>query len=188
MKSDSFTAFFNGPHIEPNRNIHENLNINISKSDEPLETSSIFTSVTKRIEEEKSEIKRVKVYNNGQRIVTVNKNEKQQRDYSFMQCVRFVISWAVKDEPGKDSNCVIVLNMDSNIISAIESSVDGQNVHLKEILELAKQNKAVLIEGKALYEVLENHLAPNNQGNIIVDSDLSNINVQGQATSSIQTY
>ncbi|KAL7635061.1 UNVERIFIED_CONTAM: hypothetical protein RMT77_014046 [Armadillidium vulgare] len=174
LKSDSFTAFFNGCHVGPDRNIHENLNIDIIKSDEPLEIGSIFTSITKRIEEEKSEIKRVKVYSNGQRIVTVNKNEKQQRNYSFMQCVKFVLSWAVKDKSGKGSNCTIVLNMDPNAIITTESSVDGKNVNLKEILELAKQNKAVLIEGKALYEVLENRLALNNK---IVDPGLSNINV-----------
>ncbi|MGL9688451.1 MAG: hypothetical protein ACR5K6_01550 [Wolbachia sp.] len=158
LNSD-LTAFFNGYHVAcpgHNRNIHENLNINITKPEQTLETSSFFSKKIKRIEEEKSEVKRAKIYSNGKRVVTIEKNEKQQRNYSFTKLAvcNIKISWNAKDTSEKDLSCVIVISINSGQISIKKSTIDGSNVEQKEILELAKQNEAVLIGGKALYEVL----------------------------------
>ncbi|WP_395463541.1 hypothetical protein [Wolbachia endosymbiont of Cantharis cryptica] len=161
LNSD-LTAFFNGYHVAcpgHDRNIHENLNIK-TELEQSLEISSLFSRRIKRMEEEKSEVKRAKIYSNGERIVTIEKNEKQQRNYSFTESAicNIEISWTAKDDSGKDLNCIIVLNINSGQISIGKSTIDGRDVELKEILELAKQNEAVLIGGKALHEVLAEHL------------------------------
>ncbi|MDR2978803.1 MAG: hypothetical protein LBU56_05450 [Rickettsiales bacterium] len=158
LNSD-LTAFFNGYHVAcpgHERNIHENLNINITKPGQTLETSSFFSKKVKRIEEEKGEVKRAKIYSNGKRVVTIKKNEKQQRNYSFTEFAicNIEISWDAQDKSGKDLSCVIVLSINSGQISIGKSTVDGKNVELKDILELAKQNGVVLIGGKTLHEVL----------------------------------
>lgn len=151
LNGDFPGAFFNGPHIGKNRNIHQNLNIKI-KPGHTLEVSSLFNK--------KSELEREKIYNEkGERIATIEKNEKQQRNYSFTEFAicDIEISWGAKDESGKDLNCAVVLNINSGQISIKKSTIDGKDVESKEILELAKQNEAVLIKGKALCEVLVEH-------------------------------
>ncbi|MDE5067102.1 hypothetical protein OZD63_03310 [Wolbachia endosymbiont of Drosophila leontia] len=137
-------------------NHYDHLNINITKPEQSLETSRPFTEKTKRMEEEKSEVKRAKVYSNGERIVTI---EKQRRNYSFAKFAicDIEISWGAKDESGKDLNCTVVLNINLGQVSIKKSTIDGKDVEPKKILELAKQNEAVLIKGKALHEVLAAH-------------------------------
>ncbi|WP_168464710.1 hypothetical protein [Wolbachia endosymbiont of Ctenocephalides felis wCfeT] len=160
LNDDSADAFFNGYHVAcPGqvRNIHANLNINITKPDQVLETSNFFSRTIKRIEEEKSEVKRVKIYHNGKRTVTIEKNEKSQRNYSFTKLATcsMEMSWNAKDEAGKDINCSIVLSINSGQVSFGSAAINCNNAELKDILELAKQNEAVLIKDKALYEVLK---------------------------------
>ncbi|MDR1139404.1 MAG: hypothetical protein LBJ80_04015 [Rickettsiales bacterium] len=149
LNSNDFPgAFFNGPHTGENRNIYQNLNIKV-KPGQTLETSSLFNK--------KSEVKRVKIYSNGKRVVTIEENEKQQRNYSFTEFAicDIEISWDIQDESGKDLNCVIVLSINSGQISIKKSTIDGSNVEPKDILELAEQNKDMLIEGKVLREALQ---------------------------------
>lgn len=152
LNSD-LTAFFNGYHVAcpgRDRNIHENLNINITKPGQTLETSCLFNNKTKSMEVIKNEIKRVKIYSNGKRVVTIKKNEKQQRNYSFTKLAicDIEISWNAKDTSEKDLSCVIVLSINSGQISIGKSTINGQNIELKNILELAKQNEAVLMRVK----------------------------------------
>ncbi|WP_353284174.1 hypothetical protein [Wolbachia endosymbiont (group A) of Lasioglossum fulvicorne] len=161
LNSD-LVALFNGPPAPYQgqvRNIHRNLNINVIKLGQALKTSSFFSRKIKRMEEEKSEIKIVNIHSNGKKIVKIEKNEKQQRNYSFTEFAicDIEISWGAKDESGKDLNCAVVLNINSGQISIKKSTIDGKDVESKEILELAKQNEAVLIKGKALCEVLVEH-------------------------------
>jgi hypothetical protein len=150
LNSNDFPgAFFNGPHTGENRNIYQNLNIKV-KPGQTLETSSLFNK--------KSELEREKIYNEkGERIITIEKNEKQQRNCSFTKFAicDIEISWDAQDESEKDLNCVIVLSINSGQICIKKSTIDGSNVEPKEILELAKQNEVALIRGKALHEVLE---------------------------------
>ncbi|MCA4773724.1 hypothetical protein [Wolbachia endosymbiont of Mansonella perstans] len=158
LNSD-LAAFFNGYHVAcpgHNRNIHENLNINITKPGQTLETSSFFSKKIKRIEEEKSEVKRAKIYSNGKRVVTIEKSEEQQRNYSFTKFAicDIEISWSAKDEFKKDLNCTVVLSVNSGQVSVKKSVIDGKDVEPKDILELAKQNGVALIGGKTLHEVL----------------------------------
>ncbi|WP_244662792.1 hypothetical protein [Wolbachia endosymbiont of Ceratosolen solmsi] len=82
LKTGSAIAFFDGcyvpcPYANRLLNHYDHLNINITKPEQSLETSRLFTEKTKRMEEEKSEVKRAKIYSNGERIVTIEKNEKQ---------------------------------------------------------------------------------------------------------------
>ncbi|QKX02968.1 hypothetical protein GOY07_01980 [Wolbachia endosymbiont of Litomosoides sigmodontis] len=158
LNSD-LAAFFNGYHTAcqgHNCNIYKNLNINITEPEQTLEISHLFTKKTKKMERSKSELKRVKIYSNGKRIVTIKKNEKQQRNYFFAELAicDIEISWGTEDKSGKDLNCVAVLNINSGQINIGKLTIDGKNVELKDILELAKQNEAMLIKGKALHEVL----------------------------------
>lgn len=144
LNSDFPGAFFNGPHIGKNRNIHQNLNIKI-KPGQTLEVSSLFNK--------KSELEREKIYNEkGERIATIKKNEKQQRNYSFTKFAicDIEISWGAKDESEKDLNCAVVLNINLGQVSIQKSTINGKDVEPKKILELAKQNEAVLIKGEAL--------------------------------------
>ncbi|WP_259349186.1 hypothetical protein [Wolbachia pipientis] len=137
--------------IGKNRNIHQNLNIKI-KPGQTLEVSSLFNK--------KSELEREKIYNEkGQRIATIEKNEKQQRNYFFTKfaicCIVIILD--TEDESGKDLNCTVVLDINFGKISIEKSTINSKNVEPKEVLELAKQNKAVLIKGKALHKVLAEH-------------------------------
>ncbi|MCM1001327.1 MAG: hypothetical protein KTV72_03280 [Wolbachia endosymbiont of Melophagus ovinus] len=161
LEEDDLIGFFDGcywPDEKAGRlvNHYDNLSINITKPGQSLETSRLFSNKTKRMEVIKNEIKRVKIYSNGKRVVTIEKNEKQQRNYSFTKFAicDIEISWNAKDASEKDLSCVIVLSINSDQISIKKSTIDGSNVEPKEILELAKQNEAVLIKGKALHEVL----------------------------------
>jgi hypothetical protein len=159
LSHSDLVAFFNVPqaaHQDQVRNIHRNLNINAIKLGQALETSSFFSRRIKRMEEEKSEIKNVHIFINGKKIVAIEKNEKQQRNYSFKKSATcdIEISWNAKDTSEKDLSCVIVLSINSGQISIGKSTINDQNIEPKNILELAKQNEAVLIEGKALHEVL----------------------------------
>ncbi|QOD38095.1 hypothetical protein [Candidatus Wolbachia massiliensis] len=161
LEEDDLIGFFDGcywPDEKAGRfvNHYNNLSINITKPGKSLETSRLFTNKTERMERNKNEVERAKIYSNGKRIVTIEKNEKQQRNYSFEKSAicDMEISWDAKDESGKDLNCVVVLNVNSGQISIGKSTINGKDVELKDILELAKQNEAVLIGNKALHEVL----------------------------------
>ncbi|WP_265027357.1 hypothetical protein [Wolbachia endosymbiont (group A) of Bombylius major] len=164
LNKDDLIGFFDGCYWPDKKaghlvNHYDNLSINITKPGQSLETSRLFSKKTKRVETIKNEIQRVKIYSNDKRIVTIEKNEKQQRNYSFTEFAicDIEISWGAKDESGKDLNCAVVLNINLGQVSIKKSTIDGKDVEPKEILELAKQNEAVLIKGKALHEVLAAH-------------------------------
>ncbi|WP_265021965.1 hypothetical protein [Wolbachia endosymbiont (group A) of Icerya purchasi] len=142
LNSD-LVALFNGPPAPYQgqvRNIHRNLNINVIKLGQALKTSSFFSRKIKRMEEEKSEIKIVNIHSNGKKIVKIEKNEKQQRNYSFTEFAicDIEISWGAKDESEKDLNCTVVLNINFGQVSIQKSTINGENVEPKKILELAK--------------------------------------------------
>ncbi|WP_246210160.1 hypothetical protein [Wolbachia endosymbiont of Atemnus politus] len=165
LNKDDLIGFFDGCYWPDKKaghlvNHYDNLSINITKPGQSLETSRLFSEKTKRMEIIKNEVQRVKIYSNDKRIVTIEKNEKQQRNYSFEKSAicDIEISWDAKDKSGNDLNCVVVLNIDSGQIGIKKSVINGKNVEPKEILELAKQNEAVLIGNKALHEVLEGYL------------------------------
>lgn len=100
-------------------NHYDNLSINITKPGQSLETSRLFSEKIKRMETIKNEVQRVKIYSNDKRIVTIEKNEKQQRNYSFTKFAicDIEISWDAKDESGKDLNCTVVLNINLGQVS-----------------------------------------------------------------------
>ncbi|MCA7010721.1 hypothetical protein [Wolbachia endosymbiont of Tribolium confusum] len=67
------------------------------------------------------------------------------------------IRWSVEDEKGNSVDCFISLNANPKI-EVDQAIINGKAVQVKEILELARQNKDVLMEGKALHEFLEGYL------------------------------
>ncbi|WCR59864.1 MAG: hypothetical protein PG978_001312 [Wolbachia endosymbiont of Ctenocephalides felis wCfeF] len=104
LGEDDLIGFFDGcywPDEKAGRlvNHYDNLSINITKPGQSLETSRLFSNKTERMEVIKNEIKRVKIYSNGKRVVTIEKNEKQQRNYSFTKFAicDIEISWNAKD-------------------------------------------------------------------------------------------
>lgn len=164
LNKDDLIGFFDGCYWPDKKaghlvNHYDNLSINITKPGQSLETIRLFSEKIKRMETIKNEVQRVKIYSNDKRIVTIEKNEKQQRNYSFTEFAicDIEISWDAKDESGKDLNCTVVLNINLGQVSIKKSTIDGKDVEPKKILELAKQNEAVLIKGKALHEVLAAH-------------------------------
>ncbi|WCR58385.1 hypothetical protein [Wolbachia endosymbiont of Ctenocephalides felis wCfeJ] len=170
LGNDNTITFFDGCYVACKYagralNHHDLLNINIIKPGQTLETSRLFTEKIKKMEEEKSEVKRAKIYDHGKKIVTIEKNEKQQRNYSFTKLAicDIEMSWNAKDTSGKDLSCVIVLSINSGQVSIKKSTINGQNIEPNNILELAKQNEVALIEDKALHEVLGKCLAQQTQ-------------------------
>lgn len=78
LGSDNLIAFFDGCYVACKYagralNHHDLLNINITQPGQTLETSRLFTEKIKRMEEEKSEVKRAKIYSNGKRVVTMRR-------------------------------------------------------------------------------------------------------------------
>ncbi len=124
LNKDDLISFFDGCYWPDKKaghlvNHYDNLSINITKPGQSLETSRLFSEKIKRMETIKNEVQRVKIYSNDKRIVTIEKNEKQQRNYSFTKFAicDIEISWDAKDESGKDLNCTVVLNINLGQVS-----------------------------------------------------------------------
>ncbi|KLT22886.1 hypothetical protein wVul_0089 [Wolbachia endosymbiont of Armadillidium vulgare str. wVulC] len=162
LGEDNLIGFFDGcywPDEKAGRfvNHYNNLSINIIKPGQSLETSRLFTDKIERMEKNKNEVERVKIHSNGKRIVTIEKNEKQQRNYCFEEdaICNLEIRWGAKNEK---VNCFISLNVNSGKIEIGKATINDKDVELDEILKLAEQNEDVLIEGKALHEFLAEYL------------------------------
>lgn len=163
---EGLQAFFNGYHIDNAdhaRNIHENLNVNVTKAGKVLETSQLFKRSTTKMTQEKSQLGRLKIYGNGRRVMTIEKNAEGQRNYvhTKMATMSLGIVW---NDHTKGLGCSIVLGIKNGRLSlkkvAIEGDAFAANV---SILELAKENKQVLIRGKTLSQVLHKLLSPKKQ-------------------------
>lgn len=160
LKEDGLVGFFDGrywPGENAEVNHYDNLSVNIIKPEKSLETSRLFTDKIERMERNKNEVKRAKIYSDGKLIVTIEKNDKQQRNYRFAKdaTCNMKIRWSAEDEKGNSVDCFISLNANPSNIEIGQVTINGKDVQVREILELAKQNKDMLIENQALYEFLE---------------------------------
>ncbi|WP_264706727.1 hypothetical protein [Wolbachia endosymbiont (group B) of Archips podanus] len=160
LKEDGLVGFFDGrywPGENAEVNHYDNLSVNIIKPEKSLETSRLFTDKIERMERNKNEVKRAKIYSDGKLIVTIEKNDKQQRNYRFTKDATcdMKIRWSAEDEKGNSVDCFISLNANPSNIEIGQVTINGKDVQVREILELAKQNKDMLIENQALYEFLE---------------------------------
>ncbi|WP_264377265.1 hypothetical protein [Wolbachia endosymbiont (group B) of Ochlodes sylvanus] len=160
LKEDGLVGFFDGrywPGENAEVNHYDNLSVNIIKPEKSLETSRLFTDKIERMERNKNEVKRAKIYSDGKLIVTIEKNDKQQRNYRFAKDATcdMKIRWSEEDEKGNSVDCFISLNANPSNIEIGQVTINGKDVQVREILELAKQNKDMLIENQALYEFLE---------------------------------
>lgn len=165
LKTDSAVAFFDGCYVpcayaKRSLNHYDHLSINISKPGCSLEISRLFTDKIERMERNKNEVKRAKIYSDGKLIVTIKKNDKQQRNYCFEEnaICNIKVRWSAEGEKGNSVNCFISLNVNSSEFEIEKATINDEDVELDEILKLAKQNKDMLIEGEALYEFLERDL------------------------------
>lgn len=165
LKTDSAVAFFDGYYVpcayaKRSLNHYDHLAINISKPGCSLEISRLFTDKIEGMERNKNEVKIVEIYSNDKRIATVEKNDKQQRNYCFEEnaICNIKVRWSAEDEKGNSVNCFISLNVNSGEFEIEKATINDEDVELDEILKLAKQNKDMLIEGEALYEFLESDL------------------------------
>lgn len=163
LKEDGLVGFFDGrywPGENAEVNHCDNLSVNIIKPEKSLETSHLFTNKIERMERNKNEVKRAKIYSDGKLIVTIEKNDKQQRNYRFAKDATcdMKIRWSAEDEKGNSVNSFISLNVNPSEIEIGQATINGKGVELDEILKLAEQSEDVLIEGKALHEFLEGYL------------------------------
>ncbi len=163
LKEDGLVGFFDGrywPGENAEVNHYDNLSVNVIKPEKSLETSHLFTHKIERMKRNKNEVKRVKIYSDGKLIVTIEKNNKQQRNYRFAKdaTCNMKIRWSAEDEKGNSVNCFISLNVNPSEIEIGQPTINGKDVELDKILKLAEQNEDVLIEGKALHEFLEGRL------------------------------
>jgi len=168
LKEDGLVGFFDGrywPGKNAEVNHYHNLSVNIIKPEKSLETSHLFTDKIERMERNKNEVKRAKIYSDGKLIVTIEKNDKQQRNYRFAKDATcdMKIRWSAEDEKGNSVNCFISLNVNPSEIEIGQATINGKDVELDEILKLAKQSEDVLIGGEALYELLERDLEQDTQ-------------------------
>ncbi|AZU37089.1 hypothetical protein BBB02_00260 [Wolbachia endosymbiont of Bemisia tabaci] len=161
LKTDSVAAFFDGCYVpcayaKRSLNHYDHLNINIFKPGYSLEISRLFTDKIEEMERNKNEVKIVEIYSNDKRIATIEKNDNGQRNYYFVKDATcdMKIMWSAEDEKGNSVNCSISLNVNPGEIKIGQSTINGKDVELDEILKLAEQNGDVLIEGEALYEFL----------------------------------
>ncbi|WP_395460984.1 hypothetical protein [Wolbachia endosymbiont (group B) of Ablattaria laevigata] len=179
LKEDGLVGFFDGrywPGENAEVNHYDNLSVNIIKPEKSLETSRLFTDKIERMERNKNEVKRAKIYSDGKLIVTIEKNDKQQRNYRFAKDATcdMKIRWSAEDEKGNSVDCFISLNANPSNIEIGQVTINGKDVQVREILELAKQNKDMLIENQALYEFLEECLE-----NVLCEEE-KNIQPQGK--------
>ncbi|WP_353287734.1 hypothetical protein [Wolbachia endosymbiont (group B) of Gerris lacustris] len=163
LKEDGLVGFFDGRYWSGENqefNHYDNLSVNIIKPEKSLETSHLFTNKIERMERNKNGVKRAKIYSDGKLIVTIEKNDKQQRNYRFAKdaTCNMKIRWSAEDEKGNSVNCFISLNVNPSDIEIDQVTINGENVQVEEILELARQNKDVIMEDKALHEFLEGYL------------------------------
>ncbi|WP_419214854.1 hypothetical protein [Wolbachia endosymbiont of Rhagoletis cingulata] len=159
LKEDGLVGFFDGrywPGENAEVNHYDNLSVNIIKPEKSLETSHLFNDKIERMKRNKNEVKRAKIYSDGKLIVTIEKNDKQQRNYCFEEnaICNIKVRWSAEDEKGNSVNCFISLNVNSSEFEIEKATINDEDVELDEILKLAKQNKDMLIEGEALYEFL----------------------------------
>ncbi len=150
--------------------------INISKPGCSLEISRLFTDKIEGMERNKNEVKIVEIYSNDKRIATVEKNDNGKRNYRFAKdaTCNMKIRWSAEDEKGNSVDCFISLNANPSNIEIGQVTINGKDVQVREILELAKQNKDMLIENQALYEFLEECLE-----NVLCEEE-KNIQPQGK--------
>ncbi|WP_341810882.1 MULTISPECIES: hypothetical protein [unclassified Wolbachia] len=181
LKTDSAVAFFDGCYVpcayaKRSLNHYDHLSINISKPGCSLEISRLFTDKIEGMERNKNEVKIVEIYSNDKRIATVEKNDNGKRNYCFEEdaICNMEIKWSAKNEKGEFVDCFISLNANSSNIEIGQVTINGKDVQVREILELAKQNKDMLIENQALYEFLEECLE-----NVLCEEE-KNIQPQGK--------
>lgn len=152
-------AFFAGYHVANDdnpRNIHANLNINLDKEGRVLHTSQYFDHRIPKMDEEMSDLLRVKIFGRGQRIMTILKMPDGKRNYTPTKLaeVNLDIQWKVKDEAGTH-NCAALMLIKKNEAFLDKALIDGSPVERGGIVELAKQNKQFLFKMKTLYELLK---------------------------------
>ncbi|ODM91569.1 hypothetical protein Ocin01_15115 [Orchesella cincta] len=141
-------------------NGNTNLNLNLNKKRTELE--KLFEKAAAK------GVKRIKVFGGGQRLLTILQVGGKQRNYSFRDLAQCELDLSWKAGSGNDiKTCQLVLDISSGKIFALNGAVNGNPVALEDILELAKQNRKVLINGKPLHLVLEKILAGGDGGSIV---------------------
>ncbi|CAL8149206.1 unnamed protein product [Orchesella dallaii] len=163
-------AFFHGYHVphppEVKRNVHENLNVSVSNWPNAMIESgdNLFSKMIPRMWEEQSELRRVKVYGNGGRLVDILKLEGGERDYTFHSLhsqseFEMQIDWVARDkakeEEPKEVECTLLLYIKQGKIRMGDALLNQNHVDNGKMVELAKQNKIVFLDGKSLAMVLE---------------------------------
>lgn len=164
LQDSDMKAFFNGFHVNHpghTRNIHENLNVNVTRAGKVLKVSDFFSRTTPLMTAEESFLKRVKVFANGQRAITVVKEKENDAvtNYSFNKHAEMdlEIGWPARNEKGVELFCEITLKVKEGKLALKKVAVEGeQDMPVIAIAELAKQNDRILIKNKKLHEVLAN--------------------------------
>ncbi len=138
LKEDGLVGFFDGRYWSGENeevNHYDNLSVNIIKPEKSLKTSHLFTNKIERMERNKNEVKRAKIYSDGKLIVTIEKNDKQQRNYRFAKgaTCNMKIRWSAEDEKGNSVNCFISLNVNPSEIEIGQATINGENVQVREI-------------------------------------------------------
>lgn len=161
LEDEDIIGYFSGCFVAKKgypRNIHANLNLNVTKNGQVLETSNLLEVVTPRMEAEKSKLERIKLYGNGKRMLTVVKGENRQRNYAFSKLgkMQFEIEWIGRaHKSGRELECSLILEIKAGQITMKEASLDGVLVKLATMYTYAVENKDVLIRNKSLGKVLE---------------------------------
>ncbi|KAG8171927.1 hypothetical protein JTE90_002007 [Oedothorax gibbosus] len=148
LNGDHFPgAFFNGYHCGEKKNFHENLNVNFTQSTQFLDVQDIF--IRKIDCRESGELLRVKIFENGLRAVTVEKDQ-DARKYSF----------------SKNAACQLVLKNDKSSlyldiiagkVANVEREVGDVRATLTKVSEVSDEllnYSEILINLQSLKEVL----------------------------------
>lgn len=161
LNDSDLTAFFHGYHADhPGRprNIHENLNVNVVRPNKILDTNTLFTSTTPLMTAEKSELKKVKIFANGHRVMNIFKDEDGKRNYVYTKDADadLEIGWRAKNAKGEELLCIVNLKINGGKVVLKKMAVEGEHHNaVVSIPELAKQNTNILVKSKHLHDLLD---------------------------------
>lgn len=151
LNNDSFSgAFFNGYHCGEKKNIHENLNINFTQATQFLDSHNIFSR--KVVTSEDSALQRVKIYNNGQRAVTIEYNQ-GVRKYKFTKDSSCQL--VIKNEKG-----TLFLDVIAGKVTYVEQEVNNVRINPRkesELIDEIANFSEILINQNCLKEVLHTY-------------------------------
>lgn len=148
LNDENFSdAFFNGYHCGEKKNIHANLNINFTQATQFLDTHNIFNR--KVVNTEVGALQRVKIYNNGQRAVTIENNQ-GVRKYKFTK--NSSCQLVIKNEKG-----ALFLDVIAGKATYVEQEINNVRTNPRkesEIIDEFVNFREILINQNCLKEVL----------------------------------